>query len=106
MMALTSYFLLFAYLNALIKVQTFMTSSGCTVHTGLSSHETRNQGKYEGKRRMELKQGRKGVELETSRLKGHHSTTELQPLPIHPVTQNERHNNFKFSVYFVQGCAY
>ena len=39
---------------------------------------------------MDLKQGRKGVELETSRLKGHHSTTELQPLPIHPVTQNEQ----------------
>ena len=93
-------------LNAFMKVQTFTTSSGCTVHKGLSSHETRNQGKYEGKRRMELKQGRKGVELETSRLKGHHSTTELQPLPILPVTQNEGQNNYKFSVFFVLGCAY
>ena len=53
---------------------------------------------------MELKQGRKGVELETSRLKGHHSTTELQPLPIHPVTQNERNNIFKF--FFVLNCGY
>ena len=49
---------------------------------------------------MDIKQGRKGVELETSRLKDHHSTTELQPLPIHPVTQNEGQNNYKFSVFF------
>ena len=50
---------------------------------------------------MDLKRGRKGVELKTSRLKGHHSTIELHPLPIHPVTQNEGQNNYKFSVFFL-----